>query len=318
MFKIVVEKSFISLIMLISMLLCIAILTLVERKIMSSAQRRKGPNVTGVFGLLQPFADGLKLVIKESIRPSLGHWLIYFLSPIISFFITLILIFILPYELEGSVIDTSYSMLFFVALSSVSVYGIIFSGWSSNSKYALLGSFRSVSQMISYELCISSVFISVAMIGGSYSLYELVCNQKDFWNFFPLFPMWLIFFISSLAETNRTPFDLPEAEAELVSGYNIEYSAILFAIFFLFEYGHLIIFSSISTLLFFGGWNFISFTGGLSFSIKVLAHLILYILIRSSCPRYRFDHLLIICWKRMLPLCLVLILLEGAVILALT
>ena len=251
----IIEKILFFLINIIFILLCIAIFTLIERKVMSSVQRRKGPNITGLFGFLQPFADGLKLLIKEIIIPSNSNFIIFLLSPIITFFITIFIFFMIPFFPGYVVLDSPFSTILLLCISSLGVHGIIFSGWSSNSKYAFLGSIRSASQMISYEICISTIFLSVVLISGSYSLIDIVESQKEIWFILPLFPLWVLFLIVSLAETNRAPFDLPEAEAELVAGYNVEYSSILFAMFFLAEYGNILIISSISTIFFFGGWN---------------------------------------------------------------
>ena len=217
---------------------------------MSSVQRRKGPNLSGLLGFLQPFADGLKLLLKEIIIPSNSNFLIFLLSPVITFFFTIFIIFMIPFDSCYIILESNFSMLFLLAISSLSVHGIIFSGWSSNSKYAFLGSIRSASQMISYELCISTIFISIILMTGSFSLVDVVLSQKSIWFIAPLLPFWILFLIISLAETNRAPFDLPEAEAELVAGYNVEYSSILFAMFFLAEYGNILIISSISTIFF--------------------------------------------------------------------
>lgn len=222
---------------------------------MASVQRRKGPNVTGLFGFLQPFADGFKLLIKEIIIPSNSNIFLFLISPIFTLFFTVFIFFMIPFSPGYILLESPFSILFLLAVSSLSVHGIIFAGWSSNSKYAFLGSIRSVSQMISYEICISTIFIGVILLSGSYSLSDIVLYQSHVWFVLPLFPLWVLFIIVSLAETNRAPFDLPEAEAELVAGYNVEYSSILFAMFFLAEYGNILIMSSLSTIFFLGGWN---------------------------------------------------------------
>lgn len=308
MVYLLLEKILFFFINLIFILLSIALFTLIERKIMASVQRRKGPNVTGIFGFLQPFADGLKLVLKEIIIPSNGNIYIFILAPVFTFLITLYIFFMIPMSNGYLILESNFSLLIILAVSSLSVHGIIFSGWSSNSKYSFLGSIRSASQMISYEICMSTIYLCIVLISGSFSIIDIVEKQKDIWFIFPLFPIWILFVIVALAETNRAPFDLPEAEAELVAGYNVEYSAIAFAMFFLAEYGNILIISAISIIFFFGGW-FIPLVGDISssffpfvFSIKVSIHILLFLLIRAAFPRYRFDHLIKLCWKNIIPL----------------
>lgn len=318
MFYFITEKILFFLINIIFILLCIALFTLIERKVMSSVQRRKGPNLTGLFGFLQPFADGLKLLIKEIIIPSNSNFFIFLLSPVITFFFTIFIFFMIPFLPGYVVLDSPFSIILLLAVSSLSVHGIIFSGWSSNSKYAFLGSIRSASQMISYEICMSTIFLSIVLISGSYSLVEIVNSQKDIWFVLPLFPIWVLFLIVSLAETNRAPFDLPEAEAELVAGYNVEYSSILFAMFFLAEYGNILIISSISTIFFFGGWNnlLFLFNNYFIFSIKVSLNVLFFLLVRSAFPRYRYDHLMKLGWKNLIPISFFFIILEATFMLS--
>lgn len=318
MFYFIIEKLLFFLINIIFILLCIALFTLIERKVMSSVQRRKGPNLTGLFGFLQPFADGLKLLIKEIIIPSNSNFFIFLLSPVITFFFTIFIFFMIPFLPGYVVLDSPFSIILLLAVSSLSVHGIIFSGWSSNSKYAFLGSIRSASQMISYEICMSTIFLSIVLISGSYSLVEIVNSQKDIWFVLPLFPIWVLFLIVSLAETNRAPFDLPEAEAELVAGYNVEYSSILFAMFFLAEYGNILIISSISTIFFFGGWNnlLFLFNNYFIFSIKVSLNVLFFLLVRSAFPRYRYDHLMKLGWKNLIPISFFFIILEATCMLS--
>jgi len=315
MFYFLIEKLSFFLLNIIFILLCIALFTLIERKVMSSVQRRKGPNLTGIFGFLQPFADGLKLLIKEIIIPSNSNFFIFFLSPVITFFFTIFIFFMIPFYPGHTVLESNFSVLLLLAISSLSVHGIIFSGWSSNSKYAFLGSIRSASQMISYEICISTIFLSIVLISGSYSLIDIVNQQLEVWYIFPLLPIWVLFFIVSLAETNRSPFDLPEAEAELVAGYNVEYSSILFAMFFLAEYGNIILISSISTIFFLGGWNFLIFSNSLVFGIKMSLHVFLFLLVRAAFPRYRYDHLMKLCWKNLIPISFFFIMFESCILL---
>ena len=299
------------LIIILPLLIAIAYLTLAERKIMASIQRRKGPNVVGVFGLLQPLADGLKLFVKETILPSSSNVFIFVLSPIITFFLGLLSWCIIPFG-EGLVYsDINVGVLYLLAISSLGVYGIIMSGWSSNSKYAFLGCLRSAAQMISYEVSIGLIIINVLICAGSLNFSEIVLSQQYAWFIFPLLPVFVMFYISILAETNRAPFDLPEAEAELVAGYNIEYSAMGFALFFLGEYSNMILMSSLAVLFFLGGWlpffNFNIFYWipcTIWFSFKLTLLLFGFIWIRSSFPRYRYDQLMRLGWKVFLPLSL--------------
>lgn len=306
---------------IISLLLAIALLTLVERKLLGSVQRRRGPNVVGIFGILQPFADGLKLMVKEFFLPSHSNGALFFFSPIFTFFCTIVLWFVLPMSDALSAVDIPFSMLLYLSISSLSVHGIIFAGWSSNSKYSFLGGIRSASQMISYELCISCVFLSVILLCRTFSFLDVVTFQEGVWLVWPLFPFWLLFVISMLAETNRAPFDLPEAEAELVAGYNVEYSAIAFAMFFLAEYGNMILMSVVSTIIFFGGWLPVPFSlfehlpCFLVFGFKVLAHLWIFVLVRASVPRYRYDQLMKLGWKTLLPVGFSLFIVEASLLL---
>jgi NADH-quinone oxidoreductase subunit H len=297
------------------MLLSIAILTLIERKVMSSVQRRRGPSIVGLFGILQPFADGIKLLLKEITIPYNSNVVLFIISPIFTLFCTFLLWFSIPL-IDGFVlIEIPFSILLLLSISALNVYGIIFAGWSSNSKYAFLGSIRAAAQVISYEICMSTILVIIVLIGNTYSIIEIIHNQQYIWNIVPLLPIWVLFIIVSLAETNRAPFDLPEAEAELVAGYNVEYSAITFAMFFLAEYGNIIIMSSVSTALFFGGWHAItvvvsdSLWSSLIFTIKVITHIFIYLLIRAAFPRYRYDQLMQLGWKTLIPasFCLVFI-----------
>lgn len=305
------------LIVLVSALLAIAFFTLLERKTLSSIQRRKGPNVAGVFGLLQPIADGLKLLLKELILPSSANLFLFLLAPLFTFFCTLMIWFTIPVQNGYVSINFSLSTLFILAISSLSIHGIIFSGWSSNSKYAFLGGIRSGSQMISYELAMGATFSSIILISGSFSLMDIVSSQEHVWFVMPLFPFWILFLIIALAETNRTPFDLPEAEAELVAGYNVEYSAIAFALFFLAEYGNIIIMSILSVIFFWGGWNTIfGIPSLIFFSLKVCCHMFFFLWIRAALPRYRYDQLMKLGWKALIPISFTLIMVEAGIILA--
>lgn len=294
--------------LVLPLLIAVAYLTLLERKVIAAMQQRKGPNVVGLFGLLQPLADGLKLLLKETILPSRANKFIFLLAPILTFMLSLVSWAIVPIG-EGMVIaDLNIGLLYTLSISSLGVYGIITSGWSSNSKYAFLGSLRSAAQMVSYEVSIGLIVITVLMCAGSLNLTQIVHSQESVWYLIPLFPLFIMFFISILAETNRSPFDLPEAEAELVAGYNVEYSAMGFALFFLGEYANMILMCSMCTILFLGGWlppfNIIPFVwvpGTVWFGIKVVLLLFTFIWVRATFPRYRYDQLMRLGWKIFLP-----------------
>lgn len=291
---------------IIPLLISVAYLTLLERKVMASMQQRRGPNVVGLFGLLQPFADGLKLLIKETILPSSANVGIFILAPIVTFLLSLISWAAIPIGINLVFADLNIGVLYLLAISSLGVYGIITAGWSSNSKYAFLGALRSAAQMISYEVSIGLIIISVLLCAGSLNLTEIVDAQSTMWYIFPLFPLFIMFFISGLAETNRAPFDLPEAEAELVSGYNTEYAAMGFALFFLGEYANMIMMCSMVTIFFLGGWlpalNVLNFIPGVIwFGLKTAALLFCFIWVRAAFPRYRYDQLMRLGWKIFLP-----------------
>lgn len=292
----------------VPLLISVAYFTLAERKIMGSIHRRKGPNVIGYLGLLQPLADGLKLFAKETILPSNANLAVFLIAPMITFILSLIGWAVIPFD-EGVVIaDINVGILYLFAVSSLSVYGIITSGWSSNSKYPFLGALRSAAQMVSYEVSIGFIIVTVVVCVGSFNLTEIVLAQKGVWFAIPLFPMFIMFAISALAETNRHPFDLPEAEAELVSGYNVEYSAMGFALFFLGEYANMLLMSSLTAILFLGGWlpilNCFPFNllpGSFWFSIKICLGGVFFIVMRALLPRYRYDQLMALGWKVFLP-----------------
>lgn len=293
------------LLLIITILICVAYFTLLERKILSTIQRRKGPNVVGSFGLLQPLADGLKLLLKEIIIPSNADVFWFVFAPIFTFFMSLIGWAVIPFANAAFYTEINASILYLLAVSSLSVYGIIIAGWSSNSKYAFLGALRSAAQMISYELTISLIILCITIGSDSLNLGEVVECQRDGWFIFPFFPLFPIFFACCLAETNRHPFDLPEAEAELVSGYNVEYSSIGFALFFLGEYSNMLLMSSVCTILFFGGWfppfKFYCLTPGFWFSLKVCICIFFIIIARAILPRYRYDQLMTLGWKVFIP-----------------
>jgi len=257
---------------IIPVILCVAFLTLTERKILAAIQRRKGPNVVGFFGFLQPFADGIKLVLKEVILPIWSNKLLFFFAPFVTLCLSLSLWVIVPFSEEVLFVDLEYSVLYILSFSSLTVYGIIFSGWASNSRYAFLGALRSTAQMVSYEVSISLIYICLILVVGSLNLLDFVFTQEACWFIVPFAPLFFIYLISALAETNRPPFDLPEAEGELVAGYNVEYSAVGFALFFIAEYANLVFQSIIIVILFLGGWlPFISLElSSFIFTFKIL------------------------------------------------
>jgi len=300
---------------IIPILLLVALFTLLERKILGGVQRRRGPNVVGVFGLLQPIADALKLIFKETIIPGMSNIGLFILAPVSIFTFSLLNWAILPLDYGIILADINLGLLFLFAVSSLGVYSIIISGWSSNSKYAFLGSLRSAAQFISYEVSIGIIIMVILMHVNSLNLSEIVLFQKNYWFIFLFFFNFILFFIAVLAETNRVPFDLPEAESELVSGYNVEYAATTFVLFFLAEYSNILIMSILITILFFGGWfPFINLSifyiipGWIYMILKVCFIITLIILVRATVPRYRYDQLMNIGWKVLLPISLAFLL----------
>lgn len=296
---------------IIPLLIAVAYFTLAERKVMGIMQRRKGPNVIGYLGLLQPLADGLKLFSKETIIPSNSNIVLFILAPIITFLLSLLSWAVIPFSYQTVLSDINLGILYIFSISSLSVYGILLAGWSSNSKYPFLGAMRSSAQMISYEVSIGFVIANVCLCSGSFNLSDIILSQSYVWYVLPLLPMFLIFCVSILAETNRHPFDLPEAEAELVSGYNVEYSAMTFALFFLGEYANMLLMSSFLTILFLGGWlplfNLFPFNylpGVFWFSLKLILGVFFFIITRAALPRYRYDQLMFLGWKSFLPISL--------------
>lgn len=306
------------------LVVAVAYMTLAERKVMAAMQRRKGPNIVGVFGLLQPLADGLKLFVKETILPSSANLLVFVISPIITFLLALISWCVLPINEGGVYSDLNVGVLYVLAISSLGVYGVIMAGWSSNSKYAFLGSLRSAAQMVSYEVSLGLILINVLLCAGSLNFTEITLAQQTIWYVVPLFPIFVMFYISILAETNRAPFDLPEAEAELVAGYNVEYSAMGFALFFLGEYANMILMCSLATTLFLGGWfpiiNIIPFywvPPAIWYGLKTTFLLFSFIWVRSSLPRYRYDQLMRLGWKIFLPLSLAWVVFVSGILISL-
>jgi NADH-quinone oxidoreductase subunit H len=309
------------LIIVVPLLISVAYFTLAERKILGAIQRRRGPNVVGVYGLLQPLSDGFKLLVKETVIPSTANKFIFIISPIITFVISLMGWAIIPYDKYSLLSELNVGVLYLFAVSSLGVYGIIMSGGSSNSKYAFLGALRSAAQMVSYEVSIGFIIVTVVVCCGSFNLQVIIESQKNVWFLIPFFPLFLMFFVSALAETNRHPFDLPEAEAELVSGYNVEYSAMGFALFSLGEYANMLLMSSLNVILFFGGWlppfSFLNFIpGAVWFGIKVCFFVILFIWMRAALPRYRYDQLMGLGWKVFLPISLGYLLLTFCILLS--
>lgn len=293
----------------VPLLIAVAYFTIAERKIMGAIQRRRGPNVVGYIGLLQPLADGLKLFAKETTLPTNANTSVFLLAPGLTFVLSLMGWAVIPLA-EGVVIcDINLGILYLFAVSALNVYGILFAGWSSNSKYAFLGALRSAAQMVSYEISIGFTVLSVVVCAGSFNLTTIVLAQQKIWYIFPLLPVFIIFYISMLAETNRHPFDLPEAEAELVSGYNVEYSAMTFALFFLGEYANMLLMSSFAAILFLGGWlspfEILPFTfipSTIWLCLKIIIGVTFFIVTRATLPRYRYDQLMYLGWKCFLPL----------------
>ena len=296
-------------------LLSVAYLTYFERKVIGAMQLRRGPNIVGPFGLLQPMADGLKLFLKETIIPSGANRMVFMIAPMVTFILALVAWAVIPFD-EGMVLaDINVGILYLFAISSLGVYGILMAGWASNSRYAFLGAIRSAAQMVSYEVSMGLIIITVLLCVGSLNLSDIVMAQKGMWFVFPLFPMAVIFFISTLAETNRHPFDMPEAEAELVAGYNVEYSAMGFALFFLGEYANMILMSAMTSILFLGGWlapfGLTFIPGPIWLAVKIAFCLFIFLWVRATFPRYRDDQLMRLGWKVFLPLSL-----AGVVIVA--
>ena len=323
-----IQKSIEILAIVIPLLIAIAYVTLAERKILGSMQLRKGPTVVGIYGILQPLADGVKLFAKETILPTHANLGIYILAPLLAFTLSLISWAVIPYGDGLVVADINMGSLYLMAVSSISVYAIQMSGWGSTSKYAFIGPVRAAAQMISYEVSIGLIIISVILCAGELNLTGIVNSQKDVWYIFPLWPAFLMFFVSSLAETNRPPFDLTEGESELVSGYNVEYSAMTFALFFLGEYGHIILMSLMNALLFLGGWLApFPFSYMPYFSLpplppafwlgfKTAFFVFVFIWVRATFPRMRYDQLMQLLWKSYLPFSLAFVVFVSSILLS--
>ncbi|MDJ0388122.1 NADH-quinone oxidoreductase subunit NuoH [Roseomonas sp. E05] len=307
--------------LLVPLLIGVAYLTLAERKVMAAMQMRKGPNVVGPFGLLQPFADALKMLLKETIIPSGANRGLFIFGPMLTLILALVAWAVIPVNDGWAVANINVGVLYLLAISSLGVYGIIIAGWASNSKYAFLGALRSAAQMVSYEVSMGLVIVTVLLCVGSLNLNAIVLAQKTVWFFIPLFPMFIIFFISTLAETNRPPFDLAEGESELVAGFMVEYSSMTFALFFLGEYANMILMSAMTTILFLGGWlppldvaPFNWVPGPLWFILKICLCLFTFIWVRATFPRYRYDQLMRLGWKVFLPFSLIYLVLTAFVL----
>jgi len=308
----------------VPLLVAVAYMTYVDRKVWGSIQLRRGPNVVGPFGLLQPFADGLKLMLKETIVPSSANGILFLIAPIITFLTALIAWAVVPFSDGWVIANINVGILYLFAISSLGVYGVIIAGWASNSKYAFLGALRSAAQMVSYEVSIGFVLITVLLCVGSLNLTKVVLAQSGgfwHWYFLPLLPMFVIYFVSSLAETNRTPFDLPMSEAELVQGFQTEYSSMPFALFFLGEYANMILLSGLGSILFLGGWMspipYAPFTwipGVIWFALKIALLLFVFSWTKGTLPRYRYDQLMRLGWKVFLPVSLGWVVLTAAVL----
>lgn len=306
---------------IVPVLIAVAFFTVAERKIMGAIQRRRGPNVIGFMGLLQALADGLKLFVKETTLPSNSNLVVFIIAPMLSFTLSLISWAVIPFSSNLVIADINFGVLYLFAISSLNVYGILLAGWSSNSKYAYLGALRSAAQMISYEISISFIVLTTIICTGSFNLSNIVLAQSKTYFILPLFPMFIIFYISMLAETNRHPFDLPEAEAELVSGYNVEYSAMTFALFFLAEYSNMLLMSTFAAILFLGGWLPIFnifplylFPGSFWLSLKIAVGAVFFIITRATLPRYRYDQLMQLGWKSFLPLSISFLILTASIL----
>ena len=312
------------LVVVVPMLLAVAFVTIVERKMLAAAQRRVGPNIVGIFGIMQPFADALKLVVKEVIVPANSNKVLFYLAPMSTLIFSLLGWGVIPFG-EGLVLfDFSLGLLYTLALSSLGIYGVLFAGWSGNSKYAFLGSLRSTAAMISYELILSTAVIIVVLLSGTFNLTSIIEAQQAIWYIVPLLPVFILFFISILAETSRTPFDLQEAESELVAGFFTEHSAIIFVFFFLGEYCSIVIMSSLSAILFTGGWLmpelFVNDTiinlQAIILGLKTCFFVFLFVHTRATLPRIRYDQLILVMWTQLLPVAIALTILVPSVLVA--
>ena len=317
--SIIFQEVYKILFLLVPVLVSVAMIVWLDRRVWAFVQKRQGPNVVGPFGLLQSIADALKYIFKEIIIPSSSNKVIFILAPIVTMTLALIAWAVIPFSATQVLADINVGVLYLFAVSSLGVYGIIMGGWASNSKYPFLGAIRSAAQMVSYEVSIGVIIINVLLCVGSLNLNDIVIAQKNLWFVIPLFPMFVIFFISALAETNRPPFDLPEAEAELVAGYQTEYSGMMYAMFWLGEYANILLMCAMGAILFLGGWlspiDMYPFTlvpGAIWLILKILLLFILFALVKAIVPRYRYDQLMRLGWKVFLPLSLIWVVLTSS------
>tara|TARA_B100000674_G_scaffold22028_1_gene15439 strand:- start:910 stop:1908 length:999 start_codon:yes stop_codon:yes gene_type:complete len=317
--NIIFQEVYKILFLLVPVLVSVAMIVWLDRRVWAFVQKRQGPNVVGPFGLLQSLADALKYIFKEIIIPASSNKIIFILAPIITMTLALIAWAVIPFDENQVLANINVGILYIFAVSSLGVYGIIMGGWASNSKYPFLGSIRSAAQMVSYEVSIGIIIINVLLCVGSLNLSDIVVAQKDMWFIIPLFPMFVIFFISALAETNRPPFDLPEAEAELVAGYQTEYSGMMYAMFWLGEYANILLMCALGSILFLGGWlspidlfPFNLVPGAVWLILKILFLFVLFALVKAIVPRYRYDQLMRLGWKIFLPLSLIYVVLTAS------
>ena len=317
--NLVFDEVYKILFLLVPVLVSVAMIVWLDRRVWAFVQKRQGPNVVGPFGLLQTLADALKYIFKEIIIPASSNKIIFILAPIITMTLALIAWAVIPFGEDQVLANINVGILYIFAVSSLGVYGIIMGGWASNSKYPFLGSIRSAAQMVSYEVSIGIIIINVLLCVGSLNLSDIVLAQQNIWFVVPLFPMFVIFFISALAETNRPPFDLPEAEAELVAGYQTEYSGMMYAMFWLGEYANILLMCALGSILFLGGWlspvdlyPFNLIPGAIWLILKILLLFILFALVKAVVPRYRYDQLMRLGWKIFLPLSLTYVVLTAS------
>jgi len=318
-FNVLFNEVYKILFLLVPVLVSVAMIVWLDRRVWAFVQKRRGPNVVGPFGLLQSLADALKYIFKEIIIPASSNKVIFILAPIVTMTLALIAWAVIPFSENQVLADINVGILYIFAVSSLGVYGIIMGGWASNSKYPFLGSIRSAAQMVSYEVSIGVIIINVLLCVGSLNLNDIVIAQQNMWFVIPLFPMFVIFFISALAETNRPPFDLPEAEAELVAGYQTEYSGMMYAMFWLGEYANILLMCALGSILFLGGWlspieiyPFNLVPGAIWLILKILLLFILFALVKAIVPRYRYDQLMRLGWKIFLPLSLIYVVLTAS------